>query len=187
MRLCPAASHAVVPGGIPVGIVPAAVFVGLATIRRHRGPLGDLLLDLRDARPDRIEPALAHAVGDPSLELALWLAEERRFVNCDGRPVAVEGAPGRAVTLIGAEHEPVAAIVHDASLVEQRALLESAGSAASMAFENAQLQAKLRAQLIELRASRARIVTAGDPQRRDRHRSRARQPAAAPARDTKQA
>jgi signal transduction histidine kinase len=61
--------------------------------------------------------------------------------------------------------EPVAAIVHDASLVEQRELLEAAGSAASLAFENARLQAELRAQLAELRASQARIVRAGDAER----------------------
>ena len=148
-------------------VVPVALFAGLATIRRHRGPLGDLLVELRDARPDQIEPALARAVGDRSLRLALWLPEERRYVDCDGAPVTVNDAePGRAVTLVGPIPEPVAAIVHDASLVEQRALLVAAGSAASLAFENARLQAKLRAQLAELRASRARIVTAGDAERK---------------------
>lgn len=148
-------------------VVPAAIFAGLATIRRDRGPLGDLVVELQAARPDQIEPALARAVGDPSLKLALWLPEEQRFIDCDGAPAIVErDAPGRAVTLVGPQHEPVAAIVHDAGLVEQRALLEAAGSAASLAFQNAQLQAKLRAQLAELRASRARIVAAGDAERK---------------------
>ncbi|HTP23397.1 MAG TPA: sensor histidine kinase [Solirubrobacteraceae bacterium] len=148
-------------------VVPSAVLAGLMTIRRHRGPLGDLVIELRAARPDQIEPALARAVGDPSLELALWLPEEQRFVDCDGAPATVErDAPGRAVTLVGSEDEPVAAIVHDAGLVEQRALLEAAGSAASLAFQNARLQATLRAQLADLRASRARIVAAGDAERK---------------------
>ena len=148
-------------------VVPAAIFVGLAMIRRRRGPLGDLVVELRSLPPDRIEAALARAVGDPTLELALWLPEERRFVDCGGAPVTVEAdAPGRAVTLIGPEQDPLAAIAHDAGLVEQRALLEAAGSAASLAFENAQLQARLRAQLAELRASRTRILAAGDAERR---------------------
>jgi signal transduction histidine kinase len=148
-------------------VVPVALFAGLATIRRHRGPLGDLLVELRDARPEQIEPALARAVGDRALRLALWLPDEQRYVDCDGAPASVhDGADGRAVTLIGPSQEPVAAIVHDASLVEQRALLVAAGSAASLAFENARLQAKLRAQLAELRASRARIVSAGDAERK---------------------
>lgn len=148
-------------------VVPVALFAGLATIRRHRGPLGDLVVELRDARPDQIEAALARAVGDGSLKLALWLPEEQRYVDCDGSPATLnDEEAGRAVTLVGPSREPVAAIVHDASLVEQRALLVAAGSAASLAFENARLQAKLRAQLAELRASRVRIVTASDAERR---------------------
>jgi signal transduction histidine kinase len=148
-------------------VVPAAIFAGLATIRRDRGPLGDLVVELQAARPDQIEPALARAVGDPSLELALWLPEEQRFIDCDGVPLVVRAdARGRAVTLVGPATDPVAAIVHDAGLVEQRALLEAAGSAASLAFQNAQLQAKLRAQLAELRESRSRIVAAGDAERK---------------------
>ena len=148
-------------------VVPVAIFAGLTTIRRQRGPLGDLLIELTNARPDQIEPALVRAVGDPSLRLALWLPEERRYVDSADNAVSVEQArPDRAVTLVGRSEEPVAAIVHDASLVEQRALLEAAGSAASLAFENARLQAELRAQLTELRASRARIVTAGDAERK---------------------
>jgi signal transduction histidine kinase len=148
-------------------VVPVALFAGLATIRRHRGPLGDLLVELRDARPDQIEPALARAVGDRSLKLALWLPDEQRYVDCNGAPITVHTEQaGRAVTVVGPGQEPVAAIVHDASLVEQRALLVAAGSAASLAFENARLTAKLRAQLAELRASRARIVSAGDAERK---------------------
>jgi signal transduction histidine kinase len=51
-------------------------------------------------------------------------------------------------------------------LVGQRPLLVAAGSAARLALENARLQAELRAQLEELRASRRRIVEAGDAERR---------------------
>ena len=51
-------------------------------------------------------------------------------------------------------------------LLDQPALLEAAGSAARLALENERLQAELRAQLAELRESRARIVRAGDEERR---------------------
>ena len=76
------------------------------------------------------------------------------------------GSPDRAVTLIGSEQQPVAALVHDASLVGQRPLLEAAGSAARLALETVRLNAELRAQLSELRESRTRIVSAGDAERR---------------------
>jgi signal transduction histidine kinase len=97
----------------------------------------------------------------------LWLPDERRFVDENGSPVTLDrGSPDRAVTLIGPEQQPLAAVVHDASLVGQRPLLEAAGSAGRLALENARLHAQLRAQLAELQESRARIVAAGDAERR---------------------
>jgi signal transduction histidine kinase len=56
--------------------------------------------------------------------------------------------------------------VHDPVLLERRAVLAAAGAAARLALENERLQAELRVQLAELHASRARIVTAGDEERR---------------------
>jgi signal transduction histidine kinase len=53
-------------------------------------------------------------------------------------------------------------LVHDRSLLEDARLLEGVSAAARLALENARLHAELRAQLLELRASRARIVAAGD-------------------------
>ena len=57
-------------------------------------------------------------------------------------------------------------LIHDRDLLDQPRLLESVGSAARLALENERLQAQLRAQLVELRESRARIVKAGDEERR---------------------
>jgi signal transduction histidine kinase len=70
------------------------------------------------------------------------------------------------VTVLGPADAPVAALIHDAALLERPALLEAAAAAARLALENERLQAELRAQLAELRASRARIVSAGDEERR---------------------
>jgi len=154
-------------GRVNLVVVPLAIAVGVATIRRHRGPLGDLVVELGSAGPGEIRSALARAIGDPSLQLALWLPDQRRFVDENGTAVSVEPeTSGRAVTLIGPREEPVAALVHDANLAGQRPLLEAAGSAARLALENARLHAELRAQLTELQASRARIVAAADTERR---------------------
>jgi signal transduction histidine kinase len=51
-------------------------------------------------------------------------------------------------------------------LLDQFGLVEEVLTAARLAVENEQLQAEVRAQLEELRASRARIVEAGDAERR---------------------
>jgi signal transduction histidine kinase len=154
-------------GRVNLLVVPLAIAAGVATIRRHRGPLGDLVVELGSAGPPEIRSALARAIGDPSLELALWLPDQRRFVDENGTAMSVEhDTPGRTVTLIGPSDKPVAALVHDTSLAGQRSLLEAAGSAARLALENARLTAEMRAQLSELQASRARIVAAADTERR---------------------
>jgi signal transduction histidine kinase len=154
-------------GNASLLIVPTAFLVGAVAIRRDRGAVGDLVVELAVARPTEVRSALARAVGDPSLDLALWLPERNAFVDELGHSVQVEhDDPSRTTMLIGSPDDPVAIIIHDAALTGQRPLLEAAGSAARLALENARLQADLRAQLDELRASRSRIVEAADVERR---------------------
>jgi signal transduction histidine kinase len=143
-------------------LVLGAVF-GVLVTRRARGVVGDLVVDLGRARPGGVREALARAIGDPTLELALWVPQKSGWVDEQGRDVELPPRPDRAVTLVG---DKLAAIAHDPVLLDQPALLEAAGSAARFALENERLQAELRAQLEELRESRARIVRAGDEERR---------------------
>jgi signal transduction histidine kinase len=154
-------------GNIATLAIPLSLGFGLLWGRRARAGVADLVIDLEDAPPGSVREVLARRLGDPSLELALWLPDRQTYVDGTGRPVElpVAGA-GRAVTVLGPAEAPVAALVHDPVLLERRALLDSAGAAARLALENERLQAELRAQLAELRASRARIVSAGDEQRR---------------------
>jgi signal transduction histidine kinase len=64
------------------------------------------------------------------------------------------------------EGHRVAALVHDASLRDDPALVEAVSAAAGLALENERLQAELRARLDDLQGSRARIVEAADDERR---------------------
>jgi signal transduction histidine kinase len=146
------------------GILLASTAVlGLLVTRRARGVVGDLIVDLGRAGTGQVRDALAKAIGDPTLELALWLPEQGRWVDERRYSVELPAGPDRAVTFVG---DQVAAIIHDPVLLDQPALLEAAGSAARFALENERLQAELRAQLDELRESRARIVRTGDQERR---------------------
>ena len=138
-------------------------FIGLYAPRLARGTMGDLVVELDRAKAGAVGRALARAIGDPSLELALWLPERRCWVDEQGRELSLPTGVERAVTVIG---EDLAAIVHDPVFLDQPAMLEAVGSAARFALENERLQAELRLQLAELRESRARIVRAGDEERR---------------------
>ena len=135
--------------------VPVALAIGVLFTRRARGAVGNLVVELGYVEPGGVRDALARAVGDPTLELALWLPDRSAWVDEQGHEIEIKETPARAVTLIG---DDLAAIVHDPDLADQHALLEAAGSAARLALENERLHAALRAQLEELRASRVRLV-----------------------------
>jgi signal transduction histidine kinase len=147
--------------------LPLALLAGLLRARLARAAVGDLLLALERTPPAGLRAALARALGDPTLQLAFWLPERREFVDAVGRPVSLPtNDPRQAATRIEHEGEPVAALVHDPSLLEEPELVEAVGAAARLALENARLQAELRVQLKNVEESRARIVAAGDEERR---------------------
>ena len=148
--------------------VPIIFLAGLLRARLARSGLGALLVELREpAEPGALRDSLARALRDPSLELAYWVPEYRSYVGVDGEPIDLpaEGS-GRVATFVERGGTSVAALIHDASLQDEPELVGAVTSAAGIALENERLQADLRARLADLRASRARIVEAGDTARR---------------------
>jgi len=153
--------------GLAFLAIPIAFLVGLLRIRLERSRVADLVVELGSAsRPEEVRDAISRALADPSLELGFSLPDEERYVDSGGDAVDVTVRDGRAVTVLEHDDRRVAALVHDPGLRDEPELLDSVGAAASLALENARLQAELRAQLAEVRASRVRIVEAGDAERR---------------------
>jgi signal transduction histidine kinase len=151
-----------------LGLAPVAFVIGLLSDRLARSSVGELLLELRaDPAPSELREALARALRDPSLTLAFWLPDYAIYVDSHGRSVPLP-APDerRSATLIDHQGVHVAALLHDRALDDEPELLASVTAAAGLALENARLQAELRARLEELRGSRARIVEAGQSERK---------------------
>lgn len=147
--------------------LPFAFLAGLLRARLARSAVADLMIELREnPAPGHLRDALARALGDPSLTLAFWLPKYDTYADSEGRPITLPVGDRWATTLIERNGERVAALVHDASLSEEPALLDAVGAAAGIALENARLQAELRASLVELMGSRARVIEAADSERR---------------------
>jgi signal transduction histidine kinase len=147
--------------------LPLALLAGLLQARLARANVGDLILELERTPPQGVRDALARALGDPSLEIVFWLPERAEFVDVSGAAVDLpaKGAE-RAVTRLEHEGVPVAALLHDPTLLDEPELVRAAGAAASLAIENARLHADMRAQLSKVQESRVRIVEAADEERR---------------------
>jgi signal transduction histidine kinase len=110
---------------------------------------------------------LGRALGDPTLEVGYFLAEQDRYVDEAGRSFELPVTDSaRAVTPISEGGTPVAALVHDAAVLDDQDLVGAIASAARLAVSNARLQADVRARVAEVEASRRRIVQAADAQRR---------------------
>jgi signal transduction histidine kinase len=152
---------------IALALMPLAYLLGLFWARLGRVAVSDLIVELGHMpEPGRLRDALARALRDPSLELAYWVPESGGYVGIDGHHVEPVASDGRSVTVLERHGRRIAALVHDSALAEDPALLNAVSAAAGLALENERLLADLRAQLEQLRESRARIVEAGDTERR---------------------
>lgn len=126
----------------------------------------DLVVELGEGPSGTLRDELAHALGDPTLAVVYWLPTAGTYVDSEGRPFALpEPDSHRSVTTIQDERGPIAALVHDPAVLADPRLREAVTSAAQLSAANARLQAEFRAQVAELRASRRRILAAGDAER----------------------
>jgi signal transduction histidine kinase len=148
--------------------IPIAVLFVMLQSRLARAGVADLVVELgQTPTPARLRDALANALGDPSLHVAYWSPSQDRFVDTGGKPVVLpEDGTGQAVTMLERAGVREAAIIHDAILLEDPGLMASVASAMRLAVENDRLTSEVEAQLQEVRASRTRIVDAGDRERR---------------------
>jgi signal transduction histidine kinase len=145
--------------------LPVIFVSGLLSARLARSAVGDLVVELdRPLPPGELQASLSRTLRDPSLELLYARDGQDRWVNARGQPEPLPGPGARTVTVVERDGRPLAALIHDPAL--DRGLVRAAAAAAGMAIENERLHAEVRAQLEEARASRQRIVEAGDRERR---------------------
>ena len=153
---------------IPFMLLPFVFLAGLLRSRWARATaVGDLVERLGGERQAR-QAAVAEALGDPSVQLAYWLDDERRFVGEDGTPCEIPAANDarRAAAMVRHGDALVGAIVYDRALDEDPELVSAAAGAAALSMQNGRLEAELRARVADLRVSRARLVAEGMAERR---------------------
>jgi len=143
-----------------------ALATGWAFVRTRltRSAVARLVVEAADvAAPGGIARALGKTLRDPSLQV--------RYRRADGRYVddtgaAIEPATGSAVTRLTRGGETVAELIHRPGLFDGPGAADEIADGAGLAMDNERLQAERRAQLTDLRASRARIVATADAERR---------------------
>ena len=147
-------------------VVPLAILIGIYRLRTSPA-LARLLVELDRGVPiGGLEAAMGRALSDPSLRIAFRQASGS-YVDAAGQPFQPVESRSSAITAIRDDQgDKSVLIVHDPALDEDPDLLNAAASAARLSLLNERLQAEVRAQLEEVRASRARLVEASDAERR---------------------
>ena len=162
------------PSGVAIHLIaplvlPAGLLLAIVRASWSRGRVANLVVELGRGVPvGGLRDVLARALGDPSLQLAFAAPTGPGYVDAAGQPIDLPvGDPSRIVTRLEREDELLGILVHDPTVDdEDPGLVEAVGNAARLALENERLAAEVRAQLEEVRASRARIVEAADAERR---------------------
>jgi signal transduction histidine kinase len=152
-----------------VGLVPLA-FAG-ALLRGGFAPTSGVQeLSARlgaDGGRASLRDACADALGDPSVELALWTGERDGWTDPDGAPLALpDPRSGRGVVPVLAEGRRIGAIVYDATLIADAEPVRETARVIALALDRERLTAELIAGRERLRRSRARIAQTADAERR---------------------
>jgi signal transduction histidine kinase len=138
---------------------------GVLRVHRRAALVGIVARVAAAPAPGRLREALAALIGDPQLRLAFPLDGWGTMIDTDGRPAPP--TPARAqVTRLARDGRPLVALVHRRGLVEEPSLAREVAATAGLVVEHERVRAEERARLRELHASRVRLVSAGDAERR---------------------
>ena len=142
--------------------VPAAFLIAVLQRRLLRGRVADVVLRVSGpVTVETIREILRDAVRDPSLEVLYWVPEYEVYADPAGRRVDPPAARGARLALAVRANDgaPLALVLADPALEAHRGLVDAAVAACGLALENARL-------LVQVRASRLRILEAGWAERR---------------------
>jgi hypothetical protein len=153
---------------LAIAAIAVVLVTDLLRARWSQSALTGLVVDLDElAGPTTLQARLARALGDPSLVIASWSPPAHAYVDESGAAVSLplEGS-SRVATAIDDHGGAVAVIVHDRAALAEPTLLASASSLARVALANGHLHSAVQVQLLEIAASRRRLVEGSDAERR---------------------
>lgn len=146
-------------------LAPLIIAYGLLNARMASSAVGDNVADLRAAdQPHALESAIGRVLQDPGLRL---VRRDHAGIWRDGggSPLAPDSPElTTAEPILGKDGAVRGVLVHDPGL--DRSAVRAAAATVGLLIENESLRDELAARLIEVQASRARLVSAGDAERK---------------------
>ena len=135
--------------------VPWLFLAGLLGTKIARGAgIGRIFSSIPErASPGEVQEGLRSALRDETAQVAYWYDEGGHYVDIEGNHFDLPpNTRKRVVTRLEYADAPVAAIVHDAALLQEPELLETITGAARVALERDKLLVEVRARAERYRA-----------------------------------
>jgi signal transduction histidine kinase len=155
-------------------MLPLAMLAGLVWERLFMGEaLEEFVNGLVGTAPDDLPALMAQVLHDPSVQIGYSRPASNGFVDPSGAsvelprqdadqevtPVERDGLSEAVVSL------SEAVVIHRDAVPDEARFIRAAGAAALMSYENHRLEADLSASVVELAASRKRLVDAANVER----------------------
>ncbi len=133
--------------------IPIGFLVGLLRMQMDKAAVATLVMGLRGTRtPGSLERSIADALHDPAVRLGYWSPAAGAYVDGTGKRLTLpERGSGLSVTFVERADEPLGAIVHDAVLDHDKALLDAVSAAFALAVDRDRLASSVRAQAADAR------------------------------------
>jgi signal transduction histidine kinase len=149
-----------------ISLLGAATLLVVGLRRPPIESITDLVVELEDTGSPNLRDTMARLLGDPMLEIG-FRNGDGRFVDTLGTTLELPAiGSSRVATPIELTKGKAAVIIHNESLSSDGVLLDAISTVTRLSASNAQLNADARSRLIELTASRRRLLVAEEDERR---------------------
>jgi signal transduction histidine kinase len=152
---------------LQLGLVVVAITLARPLIRaaERSQRVTDVVVELATDPGSDLTRTLGELVGDPAARIGFWDARQRRYLDNEGRPLELARAGDLVATVIEGAGAVMAVVEHRSEIAIDARIRAAIATAVELAAANARLQAEVRDQLVEVRASRRRLLLAADEER----------------------
>ena len=128
-------------------LIPIALAVTFVSVFAARGAVSAAVVQLgATPRTEALEDALRHTLGDRDLIVARWSAASGAYLDREGQRVDLDQLDrSRAALRLERDGQPLAAVVHDATLNVDAELVATVAEAVRFSVESTELRDQLRA------------------------------------------
>jgi class 3 adenylate cyclase len=133
--------------------VPVGFLVGLLRMKMDKAAVANLVVGLHGERTaDSLERSIADALHDPSVKIGYWSPAAGTYVDGTGKVLTMpRPGSGLSVAFVERADAPLGAIIHDAVLDDDKALIDAVSAAFALALDRDRLASTVHAQASDAR------------------------------------